>query len=92
MRGQLPALAAQTQRLSAAVDAGDRQGAEAAWLVAHLQYERLGAAYGAFGDLDAAINGLPNGLPKEFTIPDGGVFTGWSTDSGTASRWPPCAP
>ncbi len=64
VKGQLPTLAAQTQALTAAIGSGDRPGAEAAWLTAHTEYERLGAAYGAFGDLDSAINGLPNGLPQ----------------------------
>jgi iron uptake system component EfeO len=38
------------------VAAGDLGRARADWLTAHLSYERLGAAYGAFGDADAAIN------------------------------------
>ncbi|HEX4428083.1 MAG TPA: EfeM/EfeO family lipoprotein [Frankiaceae bacterium] len=64
VKGQLPTLDTETQALAAAIDTGDRSGAETAWLTAHAEYERLGAAYGAFGDLDAAINGLPNGLPQ----------------------------
>ena len=35
----------------------------AAWLAADARYESIGAAYGAFGDLDAAINGEPAGCP-----------------------------
>ncbi|MGF7239343.1 MAG: EfeM/EfeO family lipoprotein, partial [Frankia sp.] len=42
---------------------GDLTTARRDWLTAHLNYERLGAAYGTFGDFDAAINGRPNGLP-----------------------------
>jgi iron uptake system component EfeO len=53
----LNTLAAKTAALSAVVRSGDRAGSEAAWLDAHLGYERLGAAYGAFGDSDGAING-----------------------------------
>ncbi len=49
-------------RLAADVRRGDRRAAERDWLVAHLDYERLGAAYGAFGDADGAVNGLPSGL------------------------------
>jgi iron uptake system component EfeO len=59
--GQLPLLSREVAGLRAAV--ADPARAEQAWLVAHLEYERLGAAYDAFGDLDADINGLPNGLP-----------------------------
>jgi iron uptake system component EfeO len=69
VRGQLPTLAAETQRVAGAVLAGDRPAAERAWLTAHAEYERLGAAYGAFGDLDGDINGLPNGLPKGVNDP-----------------------
>lgn len=65
--GRLPGLRADTRRLVAALGADDRPAAERAWLRAHLDYERLGAAYGAFGPLDDAINGLPDGLP-------GGVY------------------
>ncbi|MFF8596892.1 EfeM/EfeO family lipoprotein [Streptomyces sp. NPDC015220] len=52
-----------TGRLRAAVDRGDLAGARAAWLPAHLGYERLGAAYDAFGAVDARINGTDAGLP-----------------------------
>jgi iron uptake system component EfeO len=52
-----------THRLRALVDAGDRTAARGAWLSAHLDYQRLGAAYDAFGDLGDAIDGLPAGLP-----------------------------
>jgi iron uptake system component EfeO len=68
----LPTLAADTDRLLADLKRGDRVAAKRDWLTAHLVYEQLGAAYGAFGDADGAINGLPNGLPggvddKDFT-------------------------
>jgi iron uptake system EfeUOB component EfeO/EfeM len=53
----------EVDRLRAAVGAGDRTRARAAWRVAFDRYLRLGAVYGAFGDLDAAIDGLPGGLP-----------------------------
>jgi iron uptake system component EfeO len=59
--GQLPTLAALTARLQADLDRGDLAAARADWLPAHLEYERLGAAYGSFGDLDDQINGLPDG-------------------------------
>ncbi|MGI8879914.1 MAG: hypothetical protein ACR2KJ_05240 [Jatrophihabitans sp.] len=49
--------------LRADIDRGDLARARTDWLPAHLAYEQLGAAYGAFGDADSRINGLPNGLP-----------------------------
>ncbi|MEU3186852.1 EfeM/EfeO family lipoprotein [Streptomyces sp. NPDC006923] len=46
-----------------AVDRGDLSAARAAWLPAHEAYTRLGGAYGAFGDLGAAVDGTDAGLP-----------------------------
>nr|WP_240509654.1 EfeM/EfeO family lipoprotein [Streptomyces malaysiense] len=87
-------------RLSAglkdAIDRGDLAAARSAWLPAHLQYERLGAAYDAFGDVDGEINGTDAGLP-------GGVhdkgFTGfhrieyglWHGESANGLRAPAAA-
>ncbi|MGH3770837.1 MAG: imelysin family protein, partial [Pseudonocardiaceae bacterium] len=56
-------LVADVASLQTAVRLGDRAAARRAWLPAMLDYQRLGAAYGAFGDLDAAIDGTPDGLP-----------------------------
>ena len=53
-----------TSALRSAVRAGDLSTARERWLPAHLAYERLGAAYGTFADLDGTINGRPDGLPK----------------------------
>ncbi len=64
VRDALPGVLRHARALSAAVAAGDRSGAESAWVSAHLAYERLGAAYDAFGDLDGAVNGRPDGLAK----------------------------
>ena len=61
VRGNLPRLISQVDALDAAVRSGDRAAAQRAWLAGHLEYERLGAAYDAFGDLDGEINGLPAG-------------------------------
>ncbi|MFC1434855.1 EfeM/EfeO family lipoprotein [Streptacidiphilus sp. N1-3] len=72
--GQLPGLAAAVDTLRAAVDRGDLAAARGAWLPAHLAYERLGAAYGTFGDLDGSINGTTKGLPGGLTDPG---FTGF---------------
>jgi iron uptake system component EfeO len=57
-------LVANTGALKNAVHGGDRAASEAAWLTAHLTYERLGAAYDAFGDSDGALNGTADGLPN----------------------------
>jgi iron uptake system component EfeO len=70
--GRLPTLTRLTVPLHTAIARGDLAAAQRAWLPAHLEYERLGAAYDAFGDLDSAINGLPNGLP------DGVHDRGWA--------------
>ncbi len=56
-------LVADTGVLKNAVHGGDRAVSRAAWLTAHLTYERLGAAYDAFGDSDGALNGTTDGLP-----------------------------
>ncbi|MEV5276743.1 EfeM/EfeO family lipoprotein [Streptomyces sp. NPDC052811] len=55
-------LAQKTDELKQAVDDGDLAAARTAWLPAHLVYERMGAAYGTFGEADAAINGAGPGL------------------------------
>jgi iron uptake system component EfeO len=68
--GQLPILAADVLTLERSVAAGDIVAAKAAWLSAHLEYESLGAAYGAFGDLDAAINGVPRSGLTALTDPN----------------------
>jgi high-affinity iron transporter len=60
----LSTLATDTDRLRALADAGQLAQAEQAWLVAHLDYARLGAAYGTFGDFNDEIDGRPNGLPQ----------------------------
>jgi iron uptake system EfeUOB component EfeO/EfeM len=69
---ELAAMQVQVGRMNAAIATGDLSGARAAWLRGDYRYETIGAAYGAFGDLDAAVNGLPGGLQggarsKEFT-------------------------
>jgi iron uptake system component EfeO len=50
-------LAAETDTLRAAVEGGNRTAAKKDWLTAHIQYETLGDAYGAFGNYDTEING-----------------------------------
>ena len=62
IQGRTVELARKTDVLRAAVDRGDLAAARKAWLPAHLVYERMGAAYGTFGDSDGAINGTTAGL------------------------------
>jgi len=70
----LVSLVGDTDRLKALVDRGDLEAAKAQWLVAHLDYERLGAAYDTFGPFDTEIDGRPNGLPGGVHDPQ---FTGF---------------
>ncbi|WP_326835927.1 EfeM/EfeO family lipoprotein [Amycolatopsis rhabdoformis] len=70
----LTVLAGQTGALATAVHSGDRAASRQAWLTAHLTYERLGAAYDAFGDSDAALNGTTAGLAGGAADPG---FTGF---------------
>lgn len=67
-------LVRRTDALRSAVRGGDPAAARAAWLPAHLVYERMGAAYGTFGDADGAINGTTAGLSGGVRDPG---FTGF---------------
>ncbi|MGD0065456.1 MAG: EfeM/EfeO family lipoprotein [Streptosporangiaceae bacterium] len=58
----LDTLSGQTAALAADVRGGNLGAARNAWLTAHLTYERLGAAYDAFGPFDDEIDGRPDGL------------------------------
>ena len=60
----LAVLAADTDRLRALADSGQLDQAKQAWLVAHLDYARLGAAYDTFGNFNDEIDGRPNGQPQ----------------------------
>jgi iron uptake system component EfeO len=73
VRRQLGALLGEVAALRSAIARHDLAGARAAWLKADARYESIGAAYGAFGNLDAAVNGRPDGLPGGVRSPD---FTG----------------
>jgi high-affinity iron transporter len=70
----LVTLVADTERLQKLVDAGQIAAAKKQWLVAHLDYESIGAAYDTFGPFDDEINGRPNGLPLGVNDPN---FTGF---------------
>lgn len=85
-----------TGRLRDAIDRGDLDGARTAWLPAHLAYERLGAAYDAFGDADGRIDATDAGLAGGVHDPS---FTGfhrieyglWHHQSAGALRAPAAA-
>ncbi|HTJ70988.1 MAG TPA: EfeM/EfeO family lipoprotein [Actinospica sp.] len=64
VEARLPQLLADTRTLDADVAAGNLPQAKQDWLTAHLDYERLGAAYNAFGDFDGELDGLASGLPN----------------------------
>lgn len=89
-------LVRRTGKLRDAVARGDLAGAREAWLPAHLAYERLGAAYGTFGDADQKINGTGAGLPGGDRDPS---FTGfhrieyglWHGQSADTLRGPAAA-
>jgi iron uptake system EfeUOB component EfeO/EfeM len=67
-------LEADTGRLRAAVAAGHLSQAKQLWLVAHLAYARLGAAYDTFGPYADEIDGRADGLPGGVHDPK---FTGF---------------
>jgi high-affinity iron transporter len=71
--GQARTMAAEVGTLVGALRSGDRAAARTAWLRAYDRYMRLGAAYGALGDLDQAIDGSAGGLPRGARDPH---FTG----------------
>ncbi|WP_040815617.1 iron uptake transporter permease EfeU [Nocardia concava] len=67
-------------RLSAAVGVVGRDlrarnipAAQADWLLAQQEWERVGASYNSFGDAGTRVDGLPGGLPGGVDDPD---FTG----------------
>jgi iron uptake system component EfeO len=66
--------AQQVSVLAADITSGDLTGAEPAWLTAHLTWEKLGSAYGMFGNYDDEIDGFPFGLPGGVSDPG---FTGF---------------
>ncbi|MCX4745732.1 EfeM/EfeO family lipoprotein [Kitasatospora sp. NBC_01287] len=84
----LPGLLADTRTLDADLARGDLAAARTDWLTAHLDYERLGAAYNSFGDFDDSMNSTADGLPQGVDTPDWtgffaleyGLWHGWSTD------------
>jgi iron uptake system component EfeO len=70
----LVVLAAQTRALVTDIQSGQLAPARPAWLTAHLTYERLGAAYGSFGNYDTLIDTRADGFPLGVSDPQ---FTGF---------------
>ncbi|HEY2575570.1 MAG TPA: EfeM/EfeO family lipoprotein [Streptosporangiaceae bacterium] len=70
----LNVLLAQVKKLAAGIGSGNLAAARAAWLPAHLTYERLGAAYDSFGNFDGEIDGRATGLAGGVSSPQ---FTGF---------------
>ena len=70
----LEQLATDTDRLQHAVAAGHLDLAKRLWLVAHLDYARLGAAYDTFGTFATRIDGRADGLKHGVRSPH---FTGF---------------
>jgi high-affinity iron transporter len=60
---KLALLQRDTDALTRAIVARKLGAARTLWLPAHLDYARLGAAYGTFGALDGDIDGRPSALP-----------------------------
>ncbi|WP_328601403.1 iron uptake transporter permease EfeU [Nocardia terrae] len=53
--------------------ANNLPAAQADWLLAQQEWERVGASYNSFGDAGTKVSGLPSGLPGGVADPD---FTG----------------
>jgi high-affinity iron transporter len=70
---KLTQLAGQVAQIRADLTSGSIPAAQRDWLPAQLSWEQVGAAYDSFGDLGAAIDGLPQGLAGGVDDPD---FTG----------------
>ncbi|MDO5753726.1 EfeM/EfeO family lipoprotein [Arthrobacter sp.] len=73
LSGVLDTISSQALTLKASIGNNDLDAARTQWLATQLSWQRVGAAYGSFGKLGEAINGLPAGLPKGAADP---AFTG----------------
>jgi len=70
---KLVQLATQVNQIKADLTTNQIPAAQGDWLAAQLTWEQIGAAYGSFGDLGDAIDGLPQALPQGVDDPG---FTG----------------
>ena len=70
---KLVTLAGQVNQIKTDLAANNVPAARADWLAAQLTWEQVGAAYGSFGDLGDAVDGLPQALPQGVDDPG---FTG----------------
>ena len=70
LRPVLQRLVRDTDRLTAAVVAGQLGDARRLWVPAHLDYSMLGVAYDTFGRFNDEINQKPFGLPGGVHDPD----------------------
>ncbi len=70
VKNALPGLLTASRTLDTDVAHGDLTAARTDWLTAHLDYERLGAAYNSFGDFDGAIDGTADGLADGVDSPE----------------------
>ncbi|MGH3626523.1 MAG: EfeM/EfeO family lipoprotein, partial [Sciscionella sp.] len=73
VRPKLASMLEQVRAVRAEISGGDVATARRDWLGAQLTWERVGAAYGSFGALGDAIDGLPQALPRGVHDPG---FTG----------------
>jgi iron uptake system component EfeO len=73
---RLPILREQAAAVAADAEEGDLPAARLDWLTAHTTYETLGAAYGAFGKIGDAIDGLPGHGLTGFHAVEAPLFTG----------------
>lgn len=74
LTGQSGQLIEAVTALDAAIQAGDLDGARAAWLSARLPYKRMEAVTGRIADLENSIDPLPDYLEKREDDP---AFTGF---------------
>ena len=73
VRPKLATLLTQVAAIDADLTANNLPQAQQDWLAAQLTWEQVGAAYDSFGDLGAAIDGLPQAQPGGVDDPN---FTG----------------
>jgi high-affinity iron transporter len=73
LAAKLDEFASDVAKLRAGLAGSDRTSAQRRWLTAQFSWQQMGAAYGSFGSIGTAINGLASGLPQGTADPS---FTG----------------